>query len=61
MPAPSDPPAAFRLAWVIGTGQATWTGSHAPKYPPTSSACSGSAGPPASITSCPMGVPISIS
>ena len=48
-------PTAFRPAWVIGIGQATWTGSQAPKYPPTSRACSGSAGPPASMTSCPIG------
>ena len=52
MPAPSAPPTAFRPAWVIGTGQAAWTGSQAPKYPPTSSARRGSAGPPASMTSC---------
>ena len=31
MPAPSAPPAAFRRAWVIGTGQAASVGSHAPK------------------------------
>ena len=61
MPAPSAPPAAFKLAWVIGTGQAARTGSQAPKYPPTSSACNGSKGPPASMTNCPTGVPISIS
>ena len=61
MPAPSAPPAVLKAAWVIGTGQAAWTGSQAPKYPPTSSACSGSAGPPASVTARPRAVPISIS
>ena len=61
MPAPIAPPTDFRPAWVIGTGQATSAGSQPPKYPPTSSACSRSDGPPASMTTCPIGVPISIS
>src|SRR6516225_8019039 len=60
-PAPSAPPTARRLACVIRTGQATSTDNHAPKYPPMSSACRSSAGPPASITTSPAAVPSSIS